>query len=81
MSVDPLDKQTEPQELWDIERLAAYLHLKPSTLRVAVSRSPDRLPQRVPGKKPLWHPKVVEAWAMGAQQPKKKGGRPRNPVT
>lgn len=69
------------EELWDAERLAAYLHLSVLTVQAKVSRAPHTLPSRVPGlHKQLWHPKVVEAWVTQEKPVKRRGGRPRMTV-
>jgi hypothetical protein len=69
--------------LLTVDDLAQLIHLLPATIRTNLSRRPESLPPRVPGlTMPLWHPDTYERWARGefSAPPRKKAGRPRNPV-
>jgi hypothetical protein len=71
--------------LLTVEDLAKLIHLSPATIKANLCRRPETLPPRVPGlSAPRWHPETYERWAKGElvqSQPRKRTGRPRNPVT
>ena len=68
----------EPQPLWTVEQLAAYLGYSSATINRLVSEEPDKLPPWVPGLRPRWVPSLVEAWAIEhSRGHAARRGRPR----
>lgn len=61
--------------LWDVNDLARYMKLSPSTIQANASRAPDTLPPRVANLRALrWVPSVCREWVLPT---KAKGGRKR----
>lgn len=53
----------EPERLWALADLAAYLGYAVTTVERMSTQAPDRLPPRVAGLRNRWSPDVVRAWA------------------